>query len=446
MNERTGHFVLLGDEEAAAVERGSAGPGWVRTGQSFTEVAYTGSIEPPLALRPVCRFYSPLYNSHFFTANPDECASLKRPGREWVFEKNAFFVTDVGPVCLMGQPIYRVYNNRHAVGDAAHRFTPDAATRDQMIAAGFVDEGVAWCSNKNTFGPKKSYVMFDVKIADASSCDGQVGACVRLVQQPALPNLVQALTPDYPQQTLEVTGEQNLDVHTAQSVDNPDAIIRHSFVQLFKQPSVAPIGFHVTSLDRTGAGPYASMSAMYVLPGGALGSRGGDEPLFPWSGPQHRTLVFTMFVQAATVKRADASSHAYGTLVAQFATTSGRSFYVTVQVYGTVPPGDFTAPDVTTGQPIVSTVFRADPAFGASHGAQFVACDGQSSCTSSRSDFEFRMTDADFAKALQRARTLDPALSADTADYFVAQFRMQNEIYGDAEIGASVDRFSMQLY
>jgi serine protease len=43
-------------------------------------------------------------------------------------------------------PVYRLYNNRFAQNDSNHRFTPSRDAREQMLAAGWRDEGVAFCA------------------------------------------------------------------------------------------------------------------------------------------------------------------------------------------------------------------------------------------------------------------------------------------------------------
>src|SRR5205814_4854662 len=86
------YFVTAGTAEQASIDTGGAGPGWQRTGNSFRVwVAETGV---PVGAAAVCRFYGTPGrgpNSHFYTANPAECASVKRdPG--WTYEGIAFYV------------------------------------------------------------------------------------------------------------------------------------------------------------------------------------------------------------------------------------------------------------------------------------------------------------------------------------------------------------------
>ena len=69
-NTNLGNYFMTADaNEAAAVDNGSAGPGWSRTCNSFKSGGST----------PVCRFYgsqSPSPNSHFYTADVGECNYL----------------------------------------------------------------------------------------------------------------------------------------------------------------------------------------------------------------------------------------------------------------------------------------------------------------------------------------------------------------------------------
>ena len=71
-NTNLGNYFITADAgEAAAIDGGSAGPGWIRTGNSFKS---GGSA-------PVCRFYGsqvPGPNSHFYTLAGTECDGLKQ--------------------------------------------------------------------------------------------------------------------------------------------------------------------------------------------------------------------------------------------------------------------------------------------------------------------------------------------------------------------------------
>lgn len=66
------YFITANPLEAAAIDNGSAGPGWTRTGAAFDFNSGGDSY--------VCRFYgsiSPGPNSHSYTLSSAECNGLK---------------------------------------------------------------------------------------------------------------------------------------------------------------------------------------------------------------------------------------------------------------------------------------------------------------------------------------------------------------------------------
>lgn len=143
------YFITADPDEAAAIDNGSAGPGWSRTGNTFKSGGNT----------LVCRFYgsqSPGPNSHFYTADAGECAFLKQlqastPATEkrWNFESNDFSTTPaVNGACPAGLvPVYRAYNNGFARNiDSNHRITSDAAAIPAVVTRGWIDEGVVMCA------------------------------------------------------------------------------------------------------------------------------------------------------------------------------------------------------------------------------------------------------------------------------------------------------------
>lgn len=161
-NTNKHYFMTSSVEEANAIDNGSAGPGWKRTGNSF-KVWPKNSNEKDTLL--VCRFYNAGASSHFFTANPAECQALrnieidqrekaeadKQPFMGWGFEGDDYRVKVPAPdgSCPSGtDQIYRAYNNRHEYNDQNHRFSP---WPDDLIAlqkTGWVIEGVAMCAPK----------------------------------------------------------------------------------------------------------------------------------------------------------------------------------------------------------------------------------------------------------------------------------------------------------
>lgn len=142
------YFTTASSAEAAGIDQGAAGAGWVRTGKSFA--AYASAAEAPAGALPVCRFYGTPGkgpNSHFYTANAAECEGVKAdPG--WTYEGLAFYVAvPTGGQCGSGtEPVYRNYNQRWQQNDSNHRYTTDQAVYNQMTAAGWSAEGVVFCA------------------------------------------------------------------------------------------------------------------------------------------------------------------------------------------------------------------------------------------------------------------------------------------------------------
>lgn len=143
------HYVLITDPaEVAAIERGDAGDGWERTGGTLNAYSSHGDAA---GLVGVCRFYGNRANggpnSHFFTADPAECAAVKLdPG--WTYEGIAFYVKK-GPCSPPDRPVYRAYNNgfrpQQGINDGNHRFSIDHSAIDQLVSEGWRDEGIVFC-------------------------------------------------------------------------------------------------------------------------------------------------------------------------------------------------------------------------------------------------------------------------------------------------------------
>jgi len=153
------YFITATDEEATAIDQGAAGPGWVRTGEQFNGWSL-GSSGPQVS--DVCRFYGSLKpgpNSHFYSVSALECRVLMdqesitsddKP--RWNFEGYAFSMRppalgDQEPCPESFLPVYRAYNDGFQQGkDSNHRYMTNPDLMDSMVAQGWIDEGVAFCS------------------------------------------------------------------------------------------------------------------------------------------------------------------------------------------------------------------------------------------------------------------------------------------------------------
>ena len=105
---------------------------------------------------PVCRFLIPPVHgdSHFFSADPAECARIRAYSTSgsatfdpnfsgYIEESSSFFYIALPDpatgACASGTvPVYRLWDRRI---DSNHRYTTDAAVRDQMLGRGYVIEG-----------------------------------------------------------------------------------------------------------------------------------------------------------------------------------------------------------------------------------------------------------------------------------------------------------------
>ncbi len=151
------YFLAILPNEIGTIDGGQAGPGWVRTGETFLTEDYGLWTAGPQVLR----FYGSYDigpNSHFYTNIPAEYQMLRQieaetpPGvRKWHYETAGFpagLVSATG--CAVPQvykvPIYRLYNDGVARGiDPNHRYAKRQEVIAEMVAKGWVLEGPVFC-------------------------------------------------------------------------------------------------------------------------------------------------------------------------------------------------------------------------------------------------------------------------------------------------------------
>jgi hypothetical protein len=139
-------------DEQATLANGGADGQWRATGYTFP--VWSTSAD---GLQPMCRFYGDWHidpqtgkrigpDSHFYTANPQECAEVPQRWPVWIFEGYVFYAAlpDAGGSCPAGtQPVYRFFRPQ---GDPNHRYTTSNDVRAEMTARGWVFEGATWCA------------------------------------------------------------------------------------------------------------------------------------------------------------------------------------------------------------------------------------------------------------------------------------------------------------
>jgi subtilisin family serine protease len=131
------YFITWVAAEIANLDSGAT-KGWARTGQSFK--VYNAAQAGTSA---VCRIYIPpgKGDGHFFGRDTNECDGTMSKNPTFILESPSFFYLykpNLGNCGAGTVPVYRVFSNR---ADANHRYTTDRATRDQMVAKGWIAEG-----------------------------------------------------------------------------------------------------------------------------------------------------------------------------------------------------------------------------------------------------------------------------------------------------------------
>jgi hypothetical protein len=449
------YFMTAHPDEMAAIASGSAGPGWTRTGWSFSAYPAGSTFCFGDCGLPVSRFYSAFSNSHFYTADAAEAAGIQRPGSEWMLESQEFQapVPDAQGHCQVGQvPVYRLYNNRFAFHDSNHRFVTDAGERAKMAAQGWIDEGVRFCAFAAGEVAIESFQIYadpPARVMASAQCEDESinrGPCIAVNNLP-VPSILYPIDGEtvLPAFT-DLTGQpwsRRLFVVPSTTTDQS----RLAFVQ----DADGTIGIHVATMGR-GSSLYSSVNPLYqfhtTVDPGAF-----DDRFFPWAAREsdvELALRFTLNVK--TIDTAGSGSAAYGHPTIEFIDQrSGHHVYFTVMTYGTppaVPAGDYLAPDVGTGKVIVGTTFRPDSPFGRSLGLSTLETPSgfvPPNPWGWGGAFEFRVNRAEFQKVLDAARSVDVALSAAPADYLVDNFHFNNEVFGDGDIGLNLAGYTLEL-
>ena len=135
------YFITSIREEIDKLDNGTFA-GWARTGLQFNAYATPNGNSVP-----VCRLFSAAFapkSSHFYSPFYLECFA-RREDSAWTSESFDAFdiaVPAADGSCATGlTPVYRLYNNGQG-GAPNHRYTTDLNVRAQMIAQGWVPEGL----------------------------------------------------------------------------------------------------------------------------------------------------------------------------------------------------------------------------------------------------------------------------------------------------------------
>lgn len=434
----TGHY-RLGNPN------GSPPANWNPTGYSFYA---SGTTPPQCCAQPVRKFRAPSSGAEVFTANPAEIAVLSAPGSGWDPVPGEAFripVPQAGGACAAGlDPVHR-YSIGTPTG-SRHRYVVTAAQRSRMTALGWIDEGVTFCAHDTQDEPlSERYLEYGFPLPDERCAEGTCIAA-RNVRTPSISANSEAFFPSL----FALTG---LHAATAWGMA-PGIPADRSFVQVTTRSpdrsarARSVYGIHLNGTERS-SGLLASLSptSTFDLGGRERPTSGMFVPFRTgYDTDVELRIAFQAFVR--TVNAAP-GSHAYALPVVELrdATTDLR-ILLSVQAFGTVPPGDGIGREEGTGKVIVSTTFRPAPAFGRSLGLDFLATPApflSAHPWGHGGDFDFRLTRADFVTMLGMARTIEPRLSADPQHYQVARFQFRVETFGDATIGLHVYGARLEL-
>ena len=147
-NTNLDHYFITADpNEAAGIDNGSAGPGWIVPAIASNPVGAARSVGSMEACHQA--------QLHFYTVDEGGealkqlQASTPDTQKRWNFESMDFYTTPAtSGTCPGGMaPVYRAYNNGFTQGiDSNHRIVSDPAAIQQVVSRGWISEGVVMCA------------------------------------------------------------------------------------------------------------------------------------------------------------------------------------------------------------------------------------------------------------------------------------------------------------
>jgi hypothetical protein len=143
---QSNHYQLaVGEAESAAL----AADGWSPTGESFHALT-SGYCYGATNVFRFERSFATRRGSRFLTIDAHECGQVRKGNRAWRARDIPFYAAAAqGGMCSFRPStvaVYRLYNGREMFNDMNHRFTTSSATYAQMLAQGWIGEGVAFCT------------------------------------------------------------------------------------------------------------------------------------------------------------------------------------------------------------------------------------------------------------------------------------------------------------
>ena len=312
-------------------------------------------------------------------------------------------------------------------------------------------------SNPET--PIATFTLVPFRIAGTGLCEVEVpgpGGCIEVNQQSAMPRIIplnqQTQTDPAVVPFSRRTGSAG-EVHTAQTTGNSYEIDTHSFAQT--KSGSSEIGFYVNGLDLTTAIPATSVNPIYIFTTTPPAAGEPDRRIMPWKDSVNRDVEISFGLLVKVMRRANDQGYAQSHPVIELIDTKiRRKFYITIGAAAvaplpTSPEGYFLFKDFGVGNAIVATIFRDNPGFGVKLAGNEFWCNtanNTGACPTATTQFGFRLRRQDIAFIIGKARTLDPALSADIADYAIDNFSFNNEVSPDGQVGVTLTNYTLSIF
>ena len=307
--------------------------------------------------------------------------------------------------------------------------------------------------------PTASFALIPARVVRSALCEDEItglGGCVGINQQPEMPRIIplnqQTQTDPTVIPFVRRTGT-NGDVHTAQTASSAYEIDARSFAQT--KVNSSEIGIYVNSIDRTTSIPATSVNPIYQFTTTPPGPGEMDRRIMPWKDNVNRDIELSFGLLIKIMQRTNEQGYAQSHPVIELIDTkSRRNFYITIGAAAvtplpTTPEGDFFGKDFGVGNAIVSTTFRDNPGFGvrlSGNGFWCNTANNTGACPPTQTLFAFRLRRQDIAFVLAKARTLDPTLSPEIADYAIDNFSFNNEVSEDGQLGLTLTNYTLSIF
>ena len=304
-----------------------------------------------------------------------------------------------------------------------------------------------------------SFTLVPARVVRSALCEDEItglGGCVGINQQPEMPRVIpvnqQTQTDPAVIPFSRRTGTVG-DIHTAQTVGSFYEIDSHSFAQT--KANSAEIGIYVNGLDLTTTIDATSVNPIYQFTTTPPAPGETDRRIMPWKDNVNRDVELSFGLLVRTMQRANDQGYAQShPVIEMIDTKSRRNFYITIGAAAVAPlpinaEGYFLFKDFGVGNAIVETTFRDNPGFGVKLSGNTFWCDtanNTGSCPPTATQFGFRMRRQDIAFVIAQARTLDPALSPDIADYAIDNFSFNNEVSPAGQVGLTLTNYTLTIF